>query len=73
MQKSTNNKDMARIVFKNGSTMQVPQEVLAVLHERVMQQAGGAKKWQGFTNEHGIVLYLINMDEICSIETEKEL
>jgi hypothetical protein len=59
---------MAKIVFINGDKLQVPQQVLEVMHERVVNQTGGAKQWQGFTVD-GKITYLINMDEICYIES----
>lgn len=57
---------MAQIVFKNGTKLQVPQNVLKVLHDRVISERG-ARPWQGMVNEKDEVCYLINMDEIMFI------
>jgi hypothetical protein len=53
---------MAMILFKNGTKLAVPQEVLTVLNANLKSKE--TRQFQGLVNEKNEVVYIINMDEI---------
>lgn len=62
---------VTKIVFKNGTTIEITQKALAALADQIQK---GANKWQFFTSEKDSskVIGIINLDEVvCSYQTEK--
>lgn len=53
------------IVFKNGKEKEVSRAIAVMLDERIRSNEG-AKPWQTFTDEDGIII-IINLNEVCYI------
>jgi len=56
---------MMTIYFKNGMTKQVVKQIGEAIRERVIKGCG---RFQVFSDEHGNLLLIINLDEIVYID-----
>jgi len=53
------------IYFKNGMTKEVVKQIGEAIRERVIK---GRSKFQVFSDEHGNILLIINLDEVVYID-----
>jgi len=56
---------MMTIYFKNGMTKEVVKQIGEAIRERVIK---GRSKFQVFSDEHGNILLIINLDEVVYID-----
>lgn len=60
---------MKRIMFKNGTFLDVPQEVIEILHIRIVD---GCNNFQIFSNKENETECIINVSEIVYIANIKK-
>lgn len=62
---------MTKIVFKNKETLQIPDEALQAVYDKVTSGTG-AKNWQGFTSaETNKAILLFDLSEVLYIYTDQ--
>lgn len=53
-----------KIIFNNGKSVEISQEIAEIINKKLID---GSKQWQTFSNEHGKVFLMINLNEISYI------
>ena len=56
---------MMTIHFKNGTTKEIIRQIGEAINDRIIE---GCAKFQSFSDENGVLLLIINLDEIVYVE-----